>query len=151
MRQWWPARFPLQIVYKKICHITQPPLQYSVLTILDWSHNVFSFSTSLRHSTLLSSHMLLGDLGRLQTAKHTSNAEETMWERKRGQGGENDETMWEKKKETADYTFSLVAENIYPMFGFWRAHVNYIYSQNKNSICCFHMISCWHEALKPVL
>ena len=88
------SRLPLWVVYKKICHIFlnphhQPPCSTQPLVTPDWSCNVFPLSfllsSSLSESPLslslsLSLHMLLWDLGRLQTRRR-----ETKWERKRWQ------------------------------------------------------------------
>lgn len=62
------SRLPLWVVYKKICHIFlnphhQPPCSTQPLVTPDWSCNVFPLVLLVS----LSLHMLLWDLGRLQT------------------------------------------------------------------------------------
>lgn len=66
------SRLPLWVVYKKICHIFlnphhQPPCSTQPLVTPDWSCNVFPLSKSQWVTCSFSLHMLLWDLGRLQT------------------------------------------------------------------------------------
>lgn len=98
------SRLPLWVVYKKICHIFlnphhQPPCSTQPLVTPDWSCSVFALSffllVSVSHSVSLSPHMLLWDLGRLQTPgrgdkvgeKETAKRRERMKDGKKGREG----------------------------------------------------------------
>lgn len=78
------SRFPLWVVYKRICHIFlnprhQPPCSTQPLATPDWSCNVFPLCSSLSLSESLALSLSICCCGIWEDFKHS----ETKWKRKK--------------------------------------------------------------------